>query len=457
MARDRGHLAIARLLEAARACRVRVLSGDDDHPLHAAIAANDVDAVRLLLDADPSLVHTGNAAGASPLHRTVRRGMFTLAALLLNRGANVHMGVSSARGLKSVGGGFWRDLQAIDIAVWHGTDQPVERRIITLLLDHGATYDLTIASALGDIDRVRQMLDAEPARIHETRPSGRRPLSTAVEGGHEDVARLLLERGADPNWPEPTAPRGRSLQAASSMDNVAMVKLLLAHHADPNSAVDSSGNAMTSTSSTAIRALVGAHGGTIDPYDSRWADDDAELARVANDPGEAVRAAAGFAMVVSDGRRDRLARLLSAGLRVPPVLTGCQTYLLTHTDMLRTLLAHGMSADLMNWQRQTLLHHVCQQPRTKRRIMSGASDALERASILIDAGADLSARDLEYGSTPLAWAARSGFVDMVRFLLDRGAPAHLPDDEPWATPLAWAERRQHAEITAILLRHGAER
>ena len=62
-------------------------------------------------------------------------------------------------------------------------------------------------------------------------------------------------------------------------------------------------------------------------------------------------------MVVGDGRRDRLERLLTAGLRVPPVLTGCQSYLLTHADMLRTLLAHGMSPDLMNWQRQTLLHH----------------------------------------------------------------------------------------------------
>ena len=75
---------------------------------------------------------------------------------------------------------------------------------------------------------------------------------------------------------------------------------------------------------------------------------------------ETVRVSAAFAMVVGDGRRDRLERLWTAGLRVPPVLTGCQGYLLAHTDMLRTLLAHGMSPDLMNWQHQTLLHLVCQ-------------------------------------------------------------------------------------------------
>ena len=44
-----------------------------------------------------------------------------------------------------------------------------------------------------------------PARIRETRPNGRRPLSAAVEFGHERIARLLLERGADPDL----ARRGR--------------------------------------------------------------------------------------------------------------------------------------------------------------------------------------------------------------------------------------------------------
>jgi ankyrin repeat protein len=113
--------------------------------------------------------------------------------------------------------------------------------------------------------------------------------------------------------------------------------------------------------------------------------------------------------------------------------------------MLRTLLAHGMSPDLMNWQHQTLLHFAC------------TNGDIERAAILPDGGATISARDDEYRSTPLAWAARTNAAQMVEFLLTRGAPTNLPDDEPWATPLAWAERRQHAETASILRRHGAER
>ncbi|MEO7190836.1 MAG: ankyrin repeat domain-containing protein [Vicinamibacterales bacterium] len=456
MANDRGHSQIARLLEEARDRRHRIVAGSDDHPVHAAITRNDIDAVRALLDADPTLVNVGSESGASPLHRAVGRGMFDLVVLLVERGASVQVASSSARGLGSCGG-FWGDLQPIDIALWHGVEQPVARRIIRFLLDHGATYDLTVAAALGDIERVTQILDTEPARIREARPSGRRPLSAAVEAGHDAIARLLLERGADPTWPEPTAPQGRSLHAAARAGNFEMVKLLLAHGADPNSGVDSSGNAMGAASSSEIRVLLESHGATMDPYETTWIDNDAELKRVATDPGQTVRVTAGFVMVVSDGRRDRLERMLAVGMRVPPVVTGCQTYLLTHADMLRTLLAHGMTPDVMNWQRQTLLHHICRQPEMKRWISSGARDAIEKAAILLDAGANIVARDEEYRSTPLAWASRSGAVEMVRFLLSRGAPTTLPDDEPWATPMAWAERRQHPKIVSILRQHGADR
>ena len=142
--------------------------------------------------------------------------------------------------------------------------------------------------------------------------------------------------------------------------------------------------------------------------------------------------------------------LLDAGLRVPQVVTGCQGYLLEHADMLRTLLSRGRSPDVMNWQRQTLLHHVCGQ-------QDPTAAAIDEAAILIDAGANVSARDEEYRSTPLGWAARTNAIDMVKFLLSRGAPTNLPDDELWATPLQWAERRQHQEIAAILRRHGTDR
>jgi ankyrin repeat protein len=105
---------------------------------------------------------------------------------------------------------------------------------------------------------------------------------------------------------------------------------------------------------------------------------------------------------------------------------------------------------LPNWERRTFLHDLCAGGKGYQ-----PADAIERARILLDAGASISARDEEYHSTPLAWAARANIPEMVEFLLARGAPTNLPDDRPWATPLAWAERRGHAEVARILRKFGA--
>ena len=470
MARDRGHLAIASLLEKARQRVSRIAPGNPraDHPIHAAAEAGDVKRVRALLDAEPALVNLGDRRGGTPLHRAVLGLSQPVVRLLLERGADIHA-VHGAGGHTTA-----NTAQAIDLAIWGGprTVRPTRLRLMAalvrhwmmprrhtgrgrpcdidtarLLLERGATYDLTIAAALGDIDFVRARLDQDPGRIHEARPNGGRPLSAAVQFGHDAVARLLLDRGADPNWPEGGAPKGASLHAASRAGNLAMVELLLARGADANSSVDSAGNATFAAGTPEIRALLMARGGTIDPYDLVWLDEDDEvMRRIAADPGSATRGCGGvFTAVCTKSKRELLTRLLEAGIRVPPVVTGCQTYLMEQLDMLRTLLEHGMSPDLMNWQHQTLLHHVCVGP-------DKTGGKIERASMLLAAGASISPRDDAYQSTPLGWAARTNALEMVKFLLARGAPINLPDDVPWATPLAWAERRGHQEIAAILRR-----
>jgi ankyrin repeat protein len=158
-----------------------------------------------------------------------------------------------------------------------------------------------------------------------------------------------------------------------------------------------------------------------------------------------------LAAACTQGKRDLLVRLLEAGVRVPDVLTACRGYLLADPQMLRLLLASGMDPNLPNWQHATPLHDLCGRDGRGRANANRAECAL----MLLAAGADISARDDDYRSTPLAWAARSDLPDMVDLLLSRGAPTNLADDEPWATPLAWAGRRGHARIVEILRRAGA--
>ena len=127
-------------------------------------------------------------------------------------------------------------------------------------------------------------------------------------------------------------------------------------------------------------------------------------------------------------------------------------YLVERPDLLRLLLARGgLDPDYPTASGVTLLHEWCVRDMRNRTI----ARRRESAAVLLDAGANISARDDEYRSTPLAWAARLDLPDMVEFLLSRRAPTNLPDDEPWATPLAWATRRGHTQIAQMLRAAGA--
>ena len=455
MARDRGHEYIARILEQARGRRGRISPGPE-HPIHRAAKMGDVERVRELLNADPSLLDRGDKFGGTPLHLAVMGSARTVVALLLDRGANLHAIHSTSRG-SGGGWGPW-DVQAIDLAIFgNNPTAPPKGDFLTarLLVARGAAYDLTIAAALGDLDQVRVLLERDPERIREIRPNGRRPLTAALTFGHSALARFLLERGADPGWPEVGSPNGASLRIAAGDGDREMVELLLTHGADPLSDIDSGGSALAAAKTPEIRAMLAAKAGErqLDPYDLVWQNQDDEvMRRVKADPKSADLGCGGvFTAVCTLGKRDLMMRLLGAGIRVPSVLTACRTYLMENLEMFKILLAHGMSPDLPNWQGQTFLHNLC--GGGKRREVDGA---LTRAAILLDAGASISPREDEYCSTPLAWAARTNMPDMVEFLIARGAPTNLPDDPPWATPLAWAERRGCKEVAEILRKRGGQ-
>ena len=157
-ARDRGHEAVALLLEEVRAKRGEPGPAPSDHPIHIAAASGEREQVSTLLDAEPDLVNSRDRAGGTPLHRAVAASARDVVTLLLDRGADVHAvhvpGPSSERGYAPA------RFQPIDLALWTGPFWGVRRDLETarLLLQRGAEYDLVIAAALGDLDRVRVLL-----------------------------------------------------------------------------------------------------------------------------------------------------------------------------------------------------------------------------------------------------------------------------------------------------------
>jgi uncharacterized protein len=110
-------------------------------------------------------------------------------------------------------------------------------------LAEGADRDVFEAAALGETERLRDLLDEDPARANAFGDDGFHPLGLACFFGQLDAARLLLERGADVN----TLSRNEHIQtaaihaAAASGETAAdestryeLVKLVLDHGADPN-------------------------------------------------------------------------------------------------------------------------------------------------------------------------------------------------------------------------------
>src|SRR5882724_4585492 len=165
MSRYRGHESAARLLEEACRRRGRVPPGDD-HPIHQAAQADDVQRVRELLDAEPTLVNRGDRSGGTPLHRAVHGSARRAISLLLDRGADIHAIHSVARGASA---GWWAvDLQAIDLAIWGPNCWAPQKRdfeTARLLLARGAAFDLTIAAALGDLHQITALLDQDRESI----------------------------------------------------------------------------------------------------------------------------------------------------------------------------------------------------------------------------------------------------------------------------------------------------
>ena len=79
-------------------------------------------------------------------------------------------------------------------AQYYGRDD-----LVDALRPRKGELDIFEAAALGDVDRLHDLLEADPGLVNAYAADGFFPLGLAAFFGHEAAVRLLLERGADPN------------------------------------------------------------------------------------------------------------------------------------------------------------------------------------------------------------------------------------------------------------------
>jgi uncharacterized protein len=97
-----------------------------------------------------------------------------------------------------------------------------------------ADLDVFGAAALGRTERVRELLEADPAAANAFAPDGFQPLGLAVFFGHPDTAALLVEWGADVSTPSRNDFGVTPLHSACAALDLVTVRLLLERGADPN-------------------------------------------------------------------------------------------------------------------------------------------------------------------------------------------------------------------------------
>ena len=98
------------------------------------------------------------------------------------------------------------------------------------------TRDRTVheAAALGEVDRVRAMLRANPSLVHSFSPDGYALLGFGTFFGHSDVDRVVLELQPDVNAQARNPQRVGALHAAAARSDRDMVQVLLERGANAN-------------------------------------------------------------------------------------------------------------------------------------------------------------------------------------------------------------------------------
>ncbi len=440
----------------------------------AVVEGGDTAAVRAMLRRRPELVHmdTAHDNEQRALHRAVLARDAAMVRLLMQAGADPDQGVFPHRDATTAfviarDRGYGDIVDIIEQEKAKRTGAPGQDEAPAREpLDAGRESGVRDAIAQGDAARVRELVSRNPGVLRDITWRRGGLLSVAVNNGHIDIVRLLLDLGADPDertmlqeLEEPTESWGGPLWCAAQGGRLEIAELLLDRGADPNGNVYASGWPLLNAyrrNDEPMKRLLTARGAKMQPYMAAEFHDTAEAARMlAADAGEDLAQELAWSAAGS-GCASILAMALPR-LRWPRDDPRWHWILIqpmrradgdpAHEGLFRSLallLEHGIDANVTKRFGQTPLHF------TAARDGVHEADRTRFASMLLDSGARLDLRDHLLQSTPLGWACRWGRSELVEMFRSRGAPANEPDAVPWATPLAWAKKMGHREIEARL-------
>jgi ankyrin repeat protein len=266
------------------------------------------------------------------------------------------------------------------------------------------------------IAKLEELLDEHPGAIGAFELLGNSLLSTAALHSRPEAARLLLQRGADPNAEEILGMRPLHFAAVAGANEVAA--LLLANGADPNVEDGFGGTPLFHAAEgnhEKCADLLLAHGARHDVFSAAATGDLAALFHVIHVADLDARTVRG---------RTPLHVAAAAG----------------HAPAVNALLEAGAGTEARDGAGRTPL------------LLAVANGHTDSAAALLSKRADPDAAD-EDGMTALHAAAQDGDADMARLLLDCGANPD-PRAADGTTPMILAVLDNHEEVIDVLCGHG---
>uniref|UniRef100_A0A2A4JTK0 K Homology domain-containing protein n=1 Tax=Heliothis virescens TaxID=7102 RepID=A0A2A4JTK0_HELVI len=455
-----GHVEVARLLLDSGA-QVNMPTDSFESPLTLAACGGHVELAMLLLERGANIEEV-NDEGYTPLMEAAREGHEEMVALLLGQGASINAQTEETQETAltlACCGGF---LEVADFLIKAGADAEL-----------GASTPLMEASQEGHLELVRYLLNAG-ADVNAQTQTGDTALTYACENGHTDVADLLLRAGAEleheseggrtPLMKACRAGHVCTVQflvgkgADASMDgHVEVARLLLDSGAQVNMPTDSFESPLTLAACgghVELAMLLLERGANIEEVNDEGYTPLMEAAREGHEEMVALLLGQGASINAQTEETQETALTLACCggfLEVADFLIkagadaelGASTPLMEasqegHLELVRYLLNAGADVNAQTQTGDTALTYACE---------NGHTDV---ADLLLRAGAELE-HESEGGRTPLMKACRAGHVCTVQFLVGKGADVNRMTALGDHTPLSLACAGGHVDVVKFLL------
>jgi len=317
----------------------------------------------------------------------------------------------------------WEDGGLLTVAVRNNRFEVLE-----FLLDCGFDPDERVSSGEGDWIAYSQGY----------------PLWYAAALGRQEMATLLLDRGANPNVHVDSS--GSPVYSAYSHKQWQMVELLRAR----GGIVTADTAALYRQTDLARRMLIEDRGDVL-PQSMKLSDQPLteELLRFGADGGATEIVRMSLARIDWPRQDERWFRMLASPLsfwhHIPWLYAGNKDFdRESYLECFRLVL-NACDVNVRGAFGRTILHEIAAM---RDWITEDEVVAFGRAAL--EAGARMDRRDDILSSTPLGWACRWGRIQLVKLLIEYGADPEESDGEEWARPRAWARKMGHSEIVQVL-------